>query len=450
MIDSGKVNQINCNPWNESTSLSTAKISQACAIQRAGRAGRTRNGICYCLYSSKQFKAMDKFTTPEITRVPLTEICLYTKALAGTTSIENYLSKALDPPPKKNIRTSIELLKKINALDSVETITKLGMHLIRMPVDCQLGKMLLYAVLLQCLDPVIEIVSALSVNDLFKHDDNEEKVALINSIKEEFAANSCSDHEMLHNVYEAWAKHPQPNDFCAKKFISNIQALDKLKKLIRCHLDRFGYISNALDYNRNSSKMELVKFCLAAGAFPNFCTMSMDGRIISKIDMDLSIYKSSIVKYNDIAQGVGPKLLLYGTKISTFKKTLIKHVTIVSPIQVILAAGTASYNPMENNENSNFGRLVVDDWMRFVINEKDAEFLLKLKSKFTSKFEIFLTNPSTLLTIQPIIRVFCDVIEKEDRIQAAIKSNNQAMVSAQKRNKQLLAEFCSEPGMEWD
>lgn len=186
MIDSGKVNQINCNPWNESTSLSTAKISQACAIQRAGRAGRTRNGICYCLYSSKQFKAMDKFTTPEITRVPLTEICLYTKALAGTTSIENYLSKALDPPPKKNIRTSIELLKKINALDSVETITKLGMHLIRMPVDCQLGKMLLYAVLLQCLDPVIEIVSALSVNDLFKHDDNEEKVALINSIKEEF------------------------------------------------------------------------------------------------------------------------------------------------------------------------------------------------------------------------------------------------------------------------
>lgn len=65
---------------------------------------------------------MNYFTEPEISRVPLTEICLYAKVLAEVSSIENFLKEALDPPPEKNIRKSIDLLKKIKALDAQEVI----------------------------------------------------------------------------------------------------------------------------------------------------------------------------------------------------------------------------------------------------------------------------------------------------------------------------------------
>lgn len=108
----------------------SADISKACAKQRAGRAGRIRNGFCYRLYSTEQYEAMDEYTLPEILRVALTEICLHAKVLAGNLSIEEFLLKALQPPPVKNIRQSIKLLQTINALDNKENITHLGIHLV--------------------------------------------------------------------------------------------------------------------------------------------------------------------------------------------------------------------------------------------------------------------------------------------------------------------------------
>lgn len=73
---------------------------------------------------------MDKYTLPEILRVPLTEICLKAKMLAGNLSIEIFLLKALQPPPVDNIRQSIKLLKSINALDNKENVTYLGILLV--------------------------------------------------------------------------------------------------------------------------------------------------------------------------------------------------------------------------------------------------------------------------------------------------------------------------------
>lgn len=130
VVDAGKVKQLSYDSIGESTCLTSTDISQACAKQRAGRAGRIRNGFCYRLYSTEQYDAMEKYTLPEILRVPLTEICLNAKMLAGDLSIEEFLVKALQPPSVKNIRQSIELLKKINALDDKENITYLGIHLV--------------------------------------------------------------------------------------------------------------------------------------------------------------------------------------------------------------------------------------------------------------------------------------------------------------------------------
>lgn len=53
----------------------------------------------------------------------------------------------------------------IDALDPSEQLTEMGLHLLDLPIDPQLGKMVLYSVVLKCLDPVLTIVCCLSVKD---------------------------------------------------------------------------------------------------------------------------------------------------------------------------------------------------------------------------------------------------------------------------------------------
>lgn len=51
--------------------LQTTWISKACAKQRAGRAGRTRDGLCFHVYSRTRFNSMQENRTPEILKVSL-------------------------------------------------------------------------------------------------------------------------------------------------------------------------------------------------------------------------------------------------------------------------------------------------------------------------------------------------------------------------------------------
>ena len=55
--------------------------SKASANQRAGRAGRTEPGHCYCLYSSAVFQnEFEQFSPPEVTRRPSDDLLLQMKA----------------------------------------------------------------------------------------------------------------------------------------------------------------------------------------------------------------------------------------------------------------------------------------------------------------------------------------------------------------------------------
>jgi ATP-dependent RNA helicase DHX57 len=55
-------------------------VSQAAARQRRGRAGRTKPGTCYKLYTRQQEEKLAKFPIPEISRVPLESVLLSIKS----------------------------------------------------------------------------------------------------------------------------------------------------------------------------------------------------------------------------------------------------------------------------------------------------------------------------------------------------------------------------------
>ena len=86
--------------------------------------------------------------------------------------IEAFLLRALQPPELSSIRAAVFLLRSIGALDVVkrspplvdeDALTPLGRRLAELPLSPRLGKILLVAIALKCLDPVLTIACAMSV-----------------------------------------------------------------------------------------------------------------------------------------------------------------------------------------------------------------------------------------------------------------------------------------------
>ena len=84
------------NPRIRVESLLVSPISKASAQQRAGRAGRTRPGKCFRLYTEKAYKTeMQNNTYPEILRSNLGTVVLHLKKL-GIDDLVHF--DFMDPP----------------------------------------------------------------------------------------------------------------------------------------------------------------------------------------------------------------------------------------------------------------------------------------------------------------------------------------------------------------
>lgn len=169
VIDSGLLREIQLANKGRggNRALVTTLCCRASAKQRMGRAGRVGPGLCFRLYSSfTHDRVMSEFSIPEIKRVPLEELCLAIRANGYSTSCHAFLSKAIEPPADVAVASAIKVLVDVGALtgggpDAEGELTPLGIHLARLPMDVRLGKMLVFAALLRCLDPVLTIAAAL-------------------------------------------------------------------------------------------------------------------------------------------------------------------------------------------------------------------------------------------------------------------------------------------------
>ncbi|KAK6126438.1 hypothetical protein DH2020_039826 [Rehmannia glutinosa] len=116
--------------------------------------------------------------------------------------ISTFLAKALQPPDPLAVENAIELLKTIGALDDREELTPLGRHLSTLPLDPNIGKMLLMGSVFQCLDPALTIAAALAYRQPFVLPINKKEEA--DDAKRSFAGDSCSDHIALLKAFEGW------------------------------------------------------------------------------------------------------------------------------------------------------------------------------------------------------------------------------------------------------
>jgi ATP-dependent helicase HrpA len=141
--------------------LPIERISQASANQRAGRCGRVAAGVCIRLYAEDDYTSRPLFTDPEILRTNLASVILQMQNL-NLGEVEDF--PFVDPPDERLVRDGYRLLEELQAMDN-NRITRLGRQLARLPVDPRLARMVLAASDLACLDEVLIIVAALSIQD---------------------------------------------------------------------------------------------------------------------------------------------------------------------------------------------------------------------------------------------------------------------------------------------
>lgn len=154
-------------------------ISQASANQRSGRCGRVSAGVCIRLYSEEDFLGRPEFTDPEIVRTNLATVILQMLAL-DLGDIADF--PFVQPPDNRNINDGVKLLEELAAISyrtvskkhhvnkksqitKAPALTKVGRLLSKFSIDPRLSKMILTAIDLGCIEQVLIIVSALSIQD---------------------------------------------------------------------------------------------------------------------------------------------------------------------------------------------------------------------------------------------------------------------------------------------
>lgn len=137
-------------------------ISQASANQRAGRCGRIAPGICIRLYSEEDFQHRPEFTDTEITRTNLASVILQMLNM-DLGDIDSF--PFLDKPEAKAINDGIKVLQELGAVTEAGELNKTGKIMADMPVDPRYARMLLEASTRSCLQEVLVIVSAMSIQD---------------------------------------------------------------------------------------------------------------------------------------------------------------------------------------------------------------------------------------------------------------------------------------------
>ncbi len=124
------------------------------------------DGIAIRLYSEQDFESRPEFTDPEILRTNLASVILQMVSLK-LGDIEQF--PFIQPPEHKAIRDGLTLLHELGALHDKQdkpSLTTIGRDLARIPLDPRMARMLIEANTNGCLDDVMVIVAAMTIQDV--------------------------------------------------------------------------------------------------------------------------------------------------------------------------------------------------------------------------------------------------------------------------------------------
>lgn len=327
VVDPGFSKQKVYNPRVRVESLLVSPISKASAQQRAGRAGRTRPGKCFRLYTEEAFKKeLIEQSYPEILRSNLASTVLELKKL-GVDDLVHF--DFMDPPAPETMMRALEELNYLQCLSDEGDLTALGRMASQFPLDPMLAVMLIGSPAFKCSEEILTIVAMLSVPNVFVRPALARKRA--DEAKLAFAQPD-GDHLTLINVYEAFispeAAEIGVHKWCRDNFLS-YRSLTSAKN-VRRQLERIMQkhdLELISEYNQISENQywENIKKALVAGFFMQVAKKKLGSKsyLTVKDNQDVLIHPSTVLAKEG-------EWMIYNEFVLT-SKNYIRTVTVVKP-----------------------------------------------------------------------------------------------------------------------
>nr|VDC89192.1 unnamed protein product [Brassica oleracea] len=398
VVDCGKAKETSYDALNKVACLLPSWISKASAHQRRGRAGRVQAGVCYRLYPKVIYDAFPQYQLPEIIRTPLQELCLHIKSLQ-VGSIGSFLAKALQPPDALAVENAIELLKTIGALDDTEELTPLGRHLCTLPVDPNIGKMLLIGAIFQCVNPALTIASALAYRSPFVLPLNRKEEA--DEAKRYFAGDSCSDHIALVKAFEGYRdakRGGHERDFCWENFLSplTLKMMEDMRNQFLDLLSDIGFVDKSRGpnvYNQYSQDMEMVSAVLCAGLYPNVVQCKRRGKRTAFYTKELGKVDIHPGSVNARVNLFSLPYLVYSEKVKT-TSVYIRDSTNISDYALLMFGG--SLMPSQTGE----GIEMLGGYLHFSASKNVLELIQRLRGEVDKLLNRKIEDPSLDITVE--------------------------------------------------
>jgi ATP-dependent helicase HrpB len=163
VIDSGLARRPRYDRAAGVTRLSTERVSQAAATQRAGRAGRQAPGVVYRLWEQAATAGLPPYDPPEILEADLSALLLDC-AIWGVSDPSEL--RWLDPPPTAAVSEARTRLAALGAIDADGRPTAHGKAIAALPLPPRLAHMLVAAAPLGLVEVAAEVAVLISERGL--------------------------------------------------------------------------------------------------------------------------------------------------------------------------------------------------------------------------------------------------------------------------------------------
>ncbi|CAB3376910.1 Hypothetical predicted protein [Cloeon dipterum] len=419
VIDSGKIKMKNYNVEDNLQTLLPEWVSFANAKQRRGRAGRVRPGVCYHLFSQRREMELANYPIPEMLRSRLDEVILQVKILQ-LGKVKPFLAKVMQPPNPIAVENALQLLNVLNALDEDENLTPLGFHLAQLPMDPQLGKMILMASLFRCLDPVLSIAASLSFKDPFNLPLGCEKK--VDKQKFELSRGQKSDHLVLSEAVRLWEQADATGDggrFCWTNFLSSsiLVMIRRMKGQLAEHLMRMKFVDSTdpkdPNLNINSKNYALIKAVVCAGLYPNIAVLTKVRRekkvLRTATERRVALHPKSVNNFPETFESV---LFVYHLKLKS-AMVYLHDTSMVFPMPLLFFGSSLRQLRQEQT-------LVTMDQFEFRCSQQTADLIMELRRRLDSLLEYKITHPHTTdwnsnLAEKSLIQAIVELISTEDK-----------------------------------
>lgn len=265
VIDTGLSKLNFYSPRTFTSSLIETSVSKASSNQRKGRAGRTREGTCYRLYSRNDFESRDMYTTEEIYRTDLSEVVLRMAEL-GITDFYNF--DFIAPPGKEGIIGAVDTLNMLGALDKDNTLSEIGKLMVKFPLEPRISRIIVESILRfpEVMDRVLVAASFLSTNSPFILPPNEEMEA--RKAHHRFR-DLQGDFGTYLNLFNAYKQTNNRTKFCTKNYLDE-RVMAEIEN-IRIQLGEIVGDKMGLPIVENGGNMNDYLCCIASGMIQFVC-----------------------------------------------------------------------------------------------------------------------------------------------------------------------------------